>query len=62
MSGEEHSRGGIVELIVITTLNSFDGAVKLCGDKGEKIDKAEKVSDLTQRKSPHKMGAIINND
>jgi hypothetical protein len=33
MSGEERLRGGIV------LLNIFDGAVKLCGDKGEKIDK-----------------------
>jgi hypothetical protein len=35
MSGEECSRGCIVELTVVVSLNSFDGATKLCGDKGE---------------------------
>jgi hypothetical protein len=50
MSGEEHSRGGIVELSAIVTLNNFDGAAKLRGDKGEKIDKVEKS---TQNGSDH---------
>jgi hypothetical protein len=36
-SGGECSRGGIVELMVIVALKNFDGATKLCGDKGEKI-------------------------
>jgi hypothetical protein len=36
MSGEERSRGGIVELMIVVTLNNFDGTAKLCGDKGEK--------------------------
>jgi hypothetical protein len=35
MSGEEYSRGGIVELTTVIALNNFDGASKLCGDKGE---------------------------
>jgi hypothetical protein len=35
MSGEECSRGSIVELMTIIALNIFDGAAKLCGDKGE---------------------------
>jgi hypothetical protein len=35
MSGEECSRGGIVELLAVVALDRFDGAAKLCGDKGE---------------------------
>jgi hypothetical protein len=37
MSGEECLRGGIVKLPVVVALDSFDGAAKLCGDKGKKI-------------------------
>jgi hypothetical protein len=37
MSGEECSRGGVVELPVIVAMGNFDGAAKLCGDKGKKI-------------------------
>jgi hypothetical protein len=37
MSGEECSRGGVVELPVVVTLDRFDGVVKLYGDKCEKI-------------------------
>jgi hypothetical protein len=37
MNGEECSRGGIVELTAVVTLNNFDGAAKLCGDKGKKM-------------------------
>jgi hypothetical protein len=36
MSDDECSRGDIVELTTVVTLNSFDGAAKLCGDKGKK--------------------------
>jgi hypothetical protein len=49
MSGRERSRGGVVELTTVVALNNFDGASKLCGDKGEKIDKVEKASDLTHK-------------
>jgi hypothetical protein len=35
MSGEEYSRGDVVKLTTIVALNIFDGAAKLCGDKGE---------------------------
>jgi hypothetical protein len=49
MSGEECSRGGVVKLTAIVALNNFDGAAKLCGDKGEKIDKVKKVSDLIRK-------------
>jgi hypothetical protein len=37
MSGEECSRGGVAELMVVVALNNFDDAAKLCEDKGEKI-------------------------
>jgi hypothetical protein len=63
MSGKECSRGGVIKLTVVVTLNSFDGAVKLCGDKGEKNWQGGKcVRFNSQRKSPHKVGAIINNE
>jgi hypothetical protein len=32
MSGEECSRGGVVKLTTIVTLNNFDGVAKVCGD------------------------------
>jgi hypothetical protein len=35
MSDEECSRGGVVELTTVVTLNSFDGVAKLCTDKGK---------------------------
>jgi hypothetical protein len=47
--GEECARGGILELMAIVALDGFDGAAKLCGDICEKIDKVEKVSDLTRK-------------
>jgi hypothetical protein len=53
MSGEECSRGGVVELTTIVALNSFDGAAKLCRDRGEFFDKVEKVSDLTRKGKVH---------
>jgi hypothetical protein len=43
---EECVRGGVIELTTIVALDDFDGATKLCGDRSEKIDKVEKVSDL----------------
>jgi hypothetical protein len=47
--GEECARGGIIKLTTIVTLDGFDGAAKRCGDISEKIDKVEKVSDLTHK-------------
>jgi hypothetical protein len=49
ISGEECTRGGIVELTAIDTLDDFDDATKLCGDVGNFFDKVEKVSDLTRK-------------
>jgi hypothetical protein len=46
-------RGGIIELTTIVTLDGFDGAVKLCGDKSDFFDKMEKSSDLTCKEKVH---------
>jgi hypothetical protein len=45
--GKECMGGGIVELTTVVTLYDSDGAAKLRGNKGEKIDNVEKVSNLT---------------
>jgi hypothetical protein len=37
ISGEECTRGGVVELMVIVAVNDFDGAAKLCIDISRKI-------------------------
>jgi hypothetical protein len=37
ISGQECMRGGIIELTAIITLDSFDGAAKLCGDISKKF-------------------------
>jgi hypothetical protein len=51
--GEECARGCVIELTTIITLDGFDGTAKLCEDINEKIDKAEKVSDLTRKGKVH---------
>jgi hypothetical protein len=53
MSDEECSRGGIVKITTVVTMDSFDGATKLCGDKGKKIVEVEKVSYLTHKRKVH---------
>jgi hypothetical protein len=53
MSDEECSRGGIVKITTVVTMDSFDGATKLCGDKGKKIVEVEKVSYLTHKGKVH---------
>jgi hypothetical protein len=40
--GKEHVGAGVVELTTIVTLDDFDGATKLCGNKGEKIGQGGK--------------------
>jgi hypothetical protein len=57
MSGEECSRGGVIELTVVVALNNFDGAAKLCGDKGNFFDKVEKVSDLPRKEKSTQNGS-----
>jgi hypothetical protein len=51
--GKECVRGCIIELTTIITLDDFDGAAKLCEDISKKIDKVEKVSDLTRKGKVH---------
>jgi hypothetical protein len=53
ISGEECARGGLVKLMAIVALDDFDGATKLCGDISEKLDKVEKVLDLTRKEKVH---------
>jgi hypothetical protein len=50
---KECSRGSIIELMTIITLDDFDGAAKLCGGISKKIDKLRKVSDLTHKGKVH---------
>jgi hypothetical protein len=57
MSGEECSRGGVIELTVVVALNNFDGAAKLCRDKGNFFDKVEKVSDLPSKEKSTQNGS-----
>jgi hypothetical protein len=39
--------------MTIVALDNFDGAAKLCEDINEKIDKVEKVYDLTHKGKVH---------
>jgi hypothetical protein len=39
--------------MVRVALDNFDGAAKLCGVISEKIDKVEKVSDVTRKGKVH---------
>jgi hypothetical protein len=47
--GKECTGGGIVELTTIVTLDSFDGAVKLRGNKCDFFDNVGKMSDLMRK-------------
>jgi hypothetical protein len=53
ISDKKCVRGSIVELTIIIALDGFDDVAKLCGDISEKIDKVEKVSDLTRKRKVH---------
>jgi hypothetical protein len=55
--GEEYSRGSVVELTTIISLDNFDGVTKLCGDISGKSVRFD-----PQGKSLHKKGAIIKNN
>jgi hypothetical protein len=39
--------------MTVVTLNDFDGAAKLRGNKAEKLDNVRKVSDLTRKGKVH---------
>jgi hypothetical protein len=45
--------GGIVELTTVVTLDDFDGAAKLRGNKCEFFDNVVKVSDLMHKGKFH---------
>jgi hypothetical protein len=51
--GKEHASGGVVELTAVVTLDDFDGAAKLRGNKGEKLHNVRKVSDFTRKGEVH---------
>jgi hypothetical protein len=62
MSEKERARGVIVELAAVVTLQGTDRAVKLGGDPGEEVcEGGERVGLQSKRKSPKKMGKIIQN-
>jgi hypothetical protein len=57
---EESTRGGVIKLTTIVTLDGLDGEAKLCGHPSEEVKKREKSIRLrTQGKSPRIMREII---
>ena len=57
MSEKEGTRGVVVELATIVTLQGTDQATKLGGDPGEEVSEGVKsVGVQPKRKSPEKMG------
>jgi hypothetical protein len=62
MSEKERAGGVIVELAVVVTLQGMDRTVKLGGDPGEEVcEGGERVGLQSKRKSPKKMGKVIEN-
>jgi hypothetical protein len=60
MSEKKRAGGVIVELAAIVTLQGTDRAVKLGGDPGEEVcEGGECVGLQSKRKSPKKMGKVI---
>jgi hypothetical protein len=58
--GKECTGGGIVEFMTVVTLDGFDGASKLRGNKDKKIWQCERSARFNaQRKSSHKIWVII---
>jgi hypothetical protein len=58
---EEGTRGGVIKLMTIVTLDSLDGEAKLCGHPSEEVKKRGKSIKLrTQGKSPRIVRKIIN--
>jgi hypothetical protein len=59
---EELPRGMVVKLAAVVTLQGTDWAVKLGGDPGEEVcEGGERVGLQSKRKSPKKMGKVIQN-
>jgi hypothetical protein len=62
MREKEGAKGAIVELAVVVTLKGTDRAVKLGGDPDEEVcEGSERVGLQSKRKSPKKMGKVIQN-
>jgi hypothetical protein len=61
--GEKERAGGVIlELAAVVTLQGTDWAVKLGGDPGEEVcEGGERVGLQSKRKSPKKMGKVIQN-
>jgi hypothetical protein len=59
---EERPRGMVIKLAAIITLQCTDGATELGGDPGEEVSEGGKCVELqAERKSPEKMGKIVQN-
>jgi hypothetical protein len=62
MSEKERAGGVVVELAAVVTLQGTNRAVKLGGDPGEEVcEGGERVGLQSKRKSPKKMGKVIQN-
>ena len=62
MGEEERTRGVVVELAAIITLEGTDRATELGGDPGEEVSEGgERVRLLPKGKSPKKVRKIIQN-
>jgi hypothetical protein len=63
MSGEESANSEVVELLPVVCLQRKNGTTKLRGDIGIKRGKSgESIGLAAQRKGPHIMGEIIEDD
>jgi hypothetical protein len=60
---EESTGGGVIKLISIITLDTMDGATKLCGHMGEEVRECgEGIILMVQRRGPRVVSAIIEDD
>jgi hypothetical protein len=60
MREEESTRGGVIKLATIVTLDGLDGEAELCGHPSEEMKKRGKSIRLrTQGKGPRVMREII---
>ena len=59
---KERTRGGVVELAPVVTLNGLNGTTKLSGHPGEEVrERLESIGFQAQRKSSGVMRKIIHN-
>lgn len=55
--------GGVVELFAIVTLDCANGAVEMSANEGVEVrESGMNVRFKTQRKAPHEVGEIVNNN